>query len=228
MKKSKKVFTLIELLVVIAIIAILAAMLLPALSKARDKAKQIACVNNLKQIGLGIVMYADDSDGWIMKSFKKSDAIDGWRLEAVRWAGTYPGPAGWGGLGMLYYGNYIKNPNMFYCPGNVIVKCGEAEKAKFKQAAGDVISTSYGYFGAPDTRFTKLALTKDKGAVCDTVIQSHGALSHRNSLNILYFAGEVKSIIVPNGYDGLSSIGISGCYYNNSWDTVRYTAQRLR
>jgi prepilin-type N-terminal cleavage/methylation domain-containing protein/prepilin-type processing-associated H-X9-DG protein len=81
MAEQKKAFTLVELLVVIAIIALLMAILVPALSRARDQAQTIACRSNLKNLALGWTMYVDDNDGSLVEGETSNDddpALTGW------------------------------------------------------------------------------------------------------------------------------------------------------
>jgi len=140
----KKGFTLIELLVVMVIIALLVGLLLPALARAKEEARKTQCRSNLRQIGLGIEMYAGDNGGWspalggnrtgngnypVAIPFEPFDRmLNGWGFDSnlatngysQRWQATHAAPARSIGLGILWSAGYLTNKGaqIMYCPSN--------------------------------------------------------------------------------------------------------------
>jgi prepilin-type N-terminal cleavage/methylation domain-containing protein/prepilin-type processing-associated H-X9-DG protein len=118
---TSRAFTLIELLVVIAIIAILAAVLFPVFAKAREKARQISCTSNEKQIGLGILQYVQDYDETLPYNDFWNGSVDrSWRTVITP---------------------YIKSAGVFACPSN--------PSAQGPNYFGDSYASSYGANGYP-------------------------------------------------------------------------------
>ena len=130
-------FTLIELLVVIAIIAILAALLLPALAKAKGKAKGIQCLNNVRQWGLAFYMYEDDNEDYFPYEGNSGDISTGLNIDA--WYNSAAGYAGLPTLTNLYIQGSPPLPGV-----NTIFTCPSVKKGP---ATAPTMTTAFFMYG---------------------------------------------------------------------------------
>jgi prepilin-type N-terminal cleavage/methylation domain-containing protein len=131
-RTGRRAFTLIELLVVIAIISILAAILFPVFAQAREKARQAACISNLKQIGTAFAIYTQDYDSLLPDRRDLKSTLPGGFRPWTSWPPFDP-RAGWAAVTLE---PYTKNNQIWSCPSIVGTALGQAIQSAQPIAAG--------------------------------------------------------------------------------------------
>lgn len=195
--RSKRGFSLIELLVVIGIISLLAALLFPAFLTVRGKARQSVCGSNLRQIGLGVSLYAQDSDGLYPYAVDATDrAAPGAWADSPEFASAIPH------IGLLtdVLQPYIQSKQVFSCPADTGFAVPD-----FYAVPINAFPTSYEKYGTSYYYRTELAaqhaseasvkLPSQTNVLCDSVGFWHGTLMPlAQRYNVLFADGHVKNL----------------------------------
>lgn len=204
-------FTLIELLIVISIIAILAAMLLPALSKAREKAYQTDCLNNQKQIGVALAMYASDYRDYLpsINNFQEP-AQDPFTTSSftgmpARYRGSLSTTTPlWEGIGCLIGTNILKSQYyasgtttlsspVFFCRKNIPSPASAGYNTSYFYVGGLKFSTLYTRYGQR-SRITDRPRMWFTQTVKDICLLYEQTTPHLGTSNVLFMGGNARQI----------------------------------
>lgn len=151
-----ELFTLIELLIVISVIAILTGILLPALSKAREKAYAVLCKNNLKQHGMIFTLYYGDYGDWCLSATYSAGHFG--RERTLTW------------VGMVQICGYLKKGGIFRCPGNAAQVTGKYPDDGDSYYVATTYGLTSGTFGFTETGAIKSSMLSREPAAASTVV----------------------------------------------------------
>lgn len=183
-----RAFSLIDVLVSIAVIAVLISLLLPSLGPVKETARQVACRSGVRQLGLGIAMFADDHQDWIPKSKWANPPQPQQPQPAQTVCLTYPGKNGleWDGLGILYHEQYIVSPGSFYCPSHKADHRYSDQVELWQNPAGIIVGNYQYRAGGPNPKIMTLTEIEPKrSALLSDSLRTQEEYSHAVGANVL-------------------------------------------
>jgi competence protein ComGC len=200
-RRLSRGFTLIDVLVTLAVVVILIALLLPSLGRVRETAHQVICRSNVRQIGIGISMYAEDNSDRMMSSvhvLPDGNVGRPWDTSLLRLApqqvSNIAGP--WDGVGRLYQFDYLPAPKLFYCPSHHGRNGFRDYEDEWAARSPSVISGNYQYRGRgplasalpgampiPQTLF--LSQISPGSAILADSMRTKSDFNHRTGTNVL-------------------------------------------
>lgn len=188
-------FTLIDILVTITVISVLIGLMLPSIAMVRESARKVICSSNMRQIGLGMNLYAEDNNDMLPSSVFLDDdggrtasplephLMDTIRTDPDQFADRVWGQ--WDGVGLLFYKGYISAPSVYYCPSHEGTNTLEAYEDQWNfDTIGEIIA-NYQYRGIGPKGQRLLYNIKSSDAIVTDSLRSLEDVNHERGLNVL-------------------------------------------
>jgi len=190
-----RAFTLVDVLVTMAVVALLIAMLLPGLGTVRESARRVVCSSNLRQIGLGLALYADNSrdrlpysvfidERWQTDEQLRFSPANMMTLRLPRELAERTNTS-WDGLGLLYEAEVLPEPGIFYCPSHHGRHAFEDNENGWLEPEGEIVG-NYHYRGMGPNQETRLtSIEPSRAALIADGLRDLDDYNHRVGLNVL-------------------------------------------
>jgi competence protein ComGC len=188
-------FTLIDILVTITVISILIGIMLPSIAMVRESARKVICSSDMRQIGLGMNLYAEDNKDMLPSSVFLNDdggrtasplephLMDTIRTDQDQFADRVWGQ--WDGIGLLFFKGYINAPSVYYCPSHKGTNTIEAYEDQWNFETTDQIIANYQFRGIGPEGQRLLYNIKSSDALVTDSLRSLDDVNHERGLNVL-------------------------------------------